>query len=167
MRLRPYNSQYDFDAIKDWIGDERTHAMWCGNRIPFPMEHESFDRVLCEHFEKYGDCPFVASDDSGKVMGFFCYCTDSRADIGFLRFVMVDPLIRGKGIGREMILLAVRYAFDIAKAQAVQLCVFPENEKAKRCYLSAGFREISTTPNAFEFGEEKWGRCLMQIDREV
>ncbi len=167
MRLRPYNAEFDFDRIKGWINDERSHAMWCGNRFNFPIERENFDAVLREHFLSYGDCPFAATDDSGKVIGFFCYCINTETNVGFLRFVVVDPSIRGKGIGREMIALAVRYGFEMSKADCVQLCVFPENEKAKRCYLGAGFRELSTTEQAFEYKGEMWGRCLMQIDRDV
>ncbi len=50
MRLRPYNAEFDFDRIKGWINDERSHAMWCGNRFNFPIERENFDAVLREHF---------------------------------------------------------------------------------------------------------------------
>ena len=66
-----------------------------------------------------------------------------------LKFVMVDASVRGKGIGKEMIKLAVRNAFTDPDALAVQLNVFPENSRAKRCYEGVGFTERQNTPNAF------------------
>jgi RimJ/RimL family protein N-acetyltransferase len=64
-----------------------------------------------------------------------------------------------------MIKLAVKYAFEIAKADAVQLNVFPENPSAKKCYEKVGFKERTLTENAFCFKDELWGRCNMVITR--
>ena len=55
-----------------------------------------------------------------------------------------------------MIRLAVKNAFSDPEALAVQLNVFPENERAKRCYEGAGFTERKTTPDAFKYQDESW-----------
>ena len=49
MRLRPFILDKDFDAIKDWIADERSHAFWCANRFSFPLEKKNFGAVIEEH----------------------------------------------------------------------------------------------------------------------
>lgn len=82
-----------------------------------------------------------------------------------MKFVMVDQDLRGQGYGKEMLSLAVKYAFEITKADAVQLNVFSENTGAKKCYLSVGFSERTNTDRAFSFNEELWGRCNMIIKR--
>ena len=64
-----------------------------------------------------------------------------------------------------MLRLAVKYAFEITNVQAVQLNVFPENERAKKCYESVGFTERKTDLNAFAYKDELWGRCNMIIRR--
>ena len=46
MRIRPYISDLDFDVIKNWITDERTHAMWCANLIRYLLQKENFDETL-------------------------------------------------------------------------------------------------------------------------
>ena len=46
MRLRPFNACSDFGVIKNWILDERTHAMWCANLIPYPITLDGFTQVL-------------------------------------------------------------------------------------------------------------------------
>ena len=75
------------------------------------------------------------------------------------------PEYRGKGYGKEMLLLAIKYAFEIIGVQSVHLNVFPENTKAKSCYESVGFAERKVDLNAFSFKDESWGRCNMVISR--
>ena len=40
MQIRTFNLTEDFDVIKTWITDERTHMMWCANLITYPLEKE-------------------------------------------------------------------------------------------------------------------------------
>lgn len=163
MRIRPYISNRDFDEIREWITDERTHSLWCANLIQYPLEKKNFEDKLAEMALKYGDYPYVAVTDEGKTVGFFCYSVNEDTNEGMLKFVMISPEFRGKGYGREMIALAVKYAFEITKADIVQLNVFSNNTIARECYLSAGFSERSVTDKAFRFNDEMWGRCNMAI----
>ena len=165
MRIRPYLECKDFEAIKGWITDERTHAFWCAGHTNFPLEKEDFSTLLKEIAEMFGDAPFVATTDEGEVVGFFCYGLNYEKNEGMLKFVMVDGSKRGRGIGKEMIKLALKYAFEITKADTVQLNVFPENERAKKCYESIGFVERNTTPGCFKFRDESWSRCNMVIGK--
>ena len=80
-----------------------------------------------------------------------------------LKFVIVNPEYRGKGIANEMLKLVVEYAFGKAGAELVQLNVFSENIRAKKCYEKAGFVERNLTENAFTYKDESWGRCNMII----
>ena len=166
MRLRPFNLEKDFDAIKDWIKDERTHAFWCANHTNYPLEKEDFSLLLREIAEMFGDAPFVATTDEGEVVGFFCYGLNYETNEGMIKFVMVDGSKRGQGLGKEMLKLAVKYAFEITKAGAVQLNVFPENERAKKCYEGIGFVERNLTPGAFKYKDEAWGRCKKKKKKE-
>ena len=155
----------DFDVISQWIKDERSHALWCANLIPYPLEKKGYDDLLQQVEERFGDSPFVATTDEGKVVGFFCFSVNLSTNEGMLKFVVIDNTIRNMGYGSEMLKLAVRYAFEIAKADAVQLNVFPENERAKKCYLKVGFKERALTENAFRFKDELWERCNMVITK--
>ncbi len=165
MRLRPYIPSMDFETIRSWCTDTRTHAMWCANLIPFPLEQQSFAAALQEIAARTGDTPFVATSTDGKVIGFFCYSADLKTNEGMLKFVMVDPAQRGRGIGQMMLRLALTYAFSITKVSAVQLNVFTENERARRCYERVGFNVRQLYTFAFQFQDEFWGRCNMVIQR--
>lgn len=164
MRIRPYQNK-DFDIISQWITDERSHALWCANLMPYPLEKNSFDALLQEAEERFGDSPFVATTNDGQVVGFFCFSVNLHTNEGMLKFVVIDNTMRNKGYGCEMLKLAIKYAFEIAKADAVHLNVFPENPGAKKCYEKVGFKERTLTVNAFSFKDESWGRCNMITTR--
>ena len=166
MRLRVYIPDRDFDVIKNWITDERTHAMWCANRTEYPIREESFRDFLRDIGLRNGDCPYIATEDDGTVCGFFCYSLNPETNTGMLKFVMVDPEKRGRGLGKIMLRLAVQFAFEITKADAVKLAVFLENERALKCYEGVGFTEIKTDAGAFRFRDELWGRRSMMIRKE-
>ncbi|WP_028504674.1 GNAT family protein [Ruminococcus sp. FC2018] len=166
MRLRPYVHSHDFDVISAWISDERTNALWSADRISFPLEKESFGRFLEQQFERSGDCPFVAAQDDGRVVGFICCSVNCESDEAMLKFVVVDPVQRGKGYGKDMVRLAAKYAFEIAGALLVHLNVFTVNSAARRCYESVGFVHRNTAPDAFTFKGESWGRCNMILTHE-
>ncbi len=164
MRIRPYQNR-DFNIISQWITDERSHALWCANLMPYPLEKNGFDALLKDVEERCGDSPFVATTDDGKVVGFFCFSVNLNTNEGMLKFVVIDNTMRNKGYGCEMLKLAIKYAFEIAKADAVHLNVFSENPGAKKCYEKVGFMERTLTENAFSFKDESWGRCNMITTR--
>ena len=164
MRLRPFLAD-DFERISNWITDERTHAMWCANLIEYPMEKENFLDAMKDFGKRFCDAPFLATEDDGMPVGFFCYSLNLETNEGMLKFVMINPEMRGKGYGKQMLRLALDYAFSITKANTVQLNVFPENIGAKKCYEHAGFVERSNAPGAFSFKDEKWGRCNMVLKK--
>ncbi len=165
MRIRQYIAKKDFDIIKNWVADKRVFTMWSANKFSYPLEKCNFESVLMELADKYDDCPFVATDDSGRPIGFFCYSVNYVVNEGMLKFIMVDNSMRGQGFGKEMLTLAVKYAFEITKADTIQLNVFSVNEPAKKCYESIGFIERSVAPNAITYKNESWDRCNMFISK--
>ena len=82
MRLRPYIHTKDYDYIHKWINDERIHALWCANLIPYPLEKKDFDDLLLQAEERYDDSPFVATTDEGIVVGFFCFSVNLKINEG-------------------------------------------------------------------------------------
>ena len=165
MKLIAFDPDRDFDNIKNWIPDERDHAMWCANLFAYPLQKENFINTLAGFAEKWGDTQFLAVTDEEEAAGFFSYAHNHETNEVMLKFVVVNPEFRGKGIAGEMLRLVSEYAFDNG-AGAVQLNVFPENERAKKCYLKAGFTERSITEKAFTYKDEAWGRCNMVLRKQ-
>lgn len=166
MRIRPYIPSTDYKYVLKWIDRERTHAFWCANLLPYPMTPKSFHDLLEKNAIDWTDSAYVATENNGQPIGFFCYSVNTKDNIGFLKFVIVDKTKRGKGYGKEMLNLALQYSFQITGAEAVQLNVFNENALAKRCYEKVGFVERNIEKDVFSYKDELWSRCNMIVAKQ-
>ena len=60
-----------------------------------------------------------------------------------LGFVIVDDSKRGRDLGKALVSMAVKYAFESLGAAKVSLGVFENNPSAIHCYEAAGFHRVS------------------------
>lgn len=156
MILRPYKT-IDAEAIASWIKDEKTLRMWSSDRFgtyPVTAKDINYKYIDCN-----GDCeepdnfyPLTAVI-GGKAVGSMIirYVGENTLRFGF---VIVDDSIRGKGIGKKMILLAEKYAFDILGAKRITMGAFDNNPGALYCYKAAGFKETGKEIQIDILGEQ-------------
>lgn len=161
MLLRTYNGKTDFESIKEWVQDERTHSLWCANRFRFPLERENFETVLQKNAEEWGSRPWMITDDRGTPIGFCAYNINVSERSAFLTFIILDKKLRGQGCGTRMMQFLSDYLLGITGISSVRLYVFDANKAAVSCYRKAGFIPEGIEKNAFLFHGEPWGRCGM------
>lgn len=153
LRLRPYNEN-DADIILSWSKDERAFYQWSAGVLgEYPASKEQFGFI--NNF-----MAFTAIDDD-SVTGFFTLRRPSdRFDGLRFGFVIVDPKYRGKGYGKRMLQLGIKFAKEIFGAKKVSLGVFENNEHAYYCYKSVGFKDVvlEETEKYTVLGEE-W-KCI-------
>lgn len=119
MRIRPYIPNKDYEYVSKWIDDERTHAFWCANLFPYPVTPESFHDFLEKISAKWTDSAFVATENNGQAVGFFCYSVNPEDNTGFLKFVIIDKIG-----GNSMNFLSITSSDDMWKevSQFAQNC---------------------------------------------
>lgn len=166
MRIRPFIESRDYKALESWIDSERTNAMWCANHLPYPLSRERLHALLKENAAELTDGAYVATEDTGEPVGFFCYSISVEENTGFFKLVIVDKKKRGAGLGEEMLRLALRYAFEITGVASARLNVFAQNTGAKRCYEKVGFWTESVTKNGYTYRGEPWNICHMVISKK-
>ena len=164
LRLRPYKS-CDAAKIAEWIKDEDVFLKWGGDHFgKFPISAEQIDEKYRLH---NGDCvqednfyPWAAFDENGVVGHFIMrYIHDDNKILRF-GWVIVDNTIRGKGYGKEMLRLGLKYAFEILGVDVVTIGVFENNDPAHNCYRNVGFVDK-------EVNEGKpWNIVEMEIKKE-
>lgn len=145
LRLRPYKN-CDAKTIVTWCKDEVSFRKWSSDRwASFPITEADMNQKYVDY---NGDCidmdnfyPMTAFDESGVVGHLIMRFTDEKKTILRFGFVIVDDSKRGKGYGKEMLELALKYSFEILKVEKVTLGVFDNNMSAYYCYKSAGFCE--------------------------
>jgi RimJ/RimL family protein N-acetyltransferase len=159
IRLRPYKKE-DADTIISWSQDERAFYQWsAGVMGDYPITQEKFgfvDSLIA----------FTAFDED-KTIGFFTL-RNPGGNIDELRigFVILNPELRGHGKGKEMLKLALKYAFEIYGAKRVSLGVFENNEPAYYCYKAAGFEDVAVDEiETYQVLNEEWRCKKMAVER--
>lgn len=161
LRLRTYKN-CDARTIISWCKDEISFRKWTSDRYDtFPITETEMNR---KYNELNGDCsdsdnfyPMTAFDENGVAGHLIMRFTDEKKTTLRFGFVIVDDSKRGMGYGKEMIRLALKYAFEIIKAEKVTIGVFDNNIQAYHCYKSVGFREIKAVEREiFRFNGENW-----------
>ena len=149
LRLRPYKS-CDAETIISWIGDEVSFRKWCADRYDsYPITADDMNR----HYNAFSDAdwfyPMTVFDETGVAGHLIMRFTDEKKTVLRFGFIIVDDKKRGTGLGKQMLLLAERYAIEFLKAERITLGVFENNKPAYRCYRSAGFREADTEQESY------------------
>ena len=135
LRLRPYISD-DAEQILSWCKDEKAFYKWTAGVLgDYPLSKEQFSAVNSR-------MAFTAIDDN-EIVGFFTMRNPDKLfeELRF-GFVIVDFKKRGKGYGKKMLQLGLKYAKEIYGAKKVSLGVFVNNEPAYYCYKAVGFKDV-------------------------
>lgn len=176
MHLRIYNEQTDYVHIASWITDERIHALWSADTLPYPLSEGGLHNYLVGQNLKFdtrlqGEIPgdakeydgaYVYADEHNRPLGFFIYTVSGQDKSGFVRFIVVDNTSRGKGYGSDMLKELLRFAYENTGVSSVRLIVFDVNAAAMRCYRKVGFVPADNTMTEFTYQDEIWKRCLME-----
>ncbi len=159
LRLRQYKG-CDAKSIISWIFDEQSYIKWSVGKFgDFPISAEDINRY---YLEKNGGCeednffPFTAFDEDGIVGSMIMRFVEGKEVLRF-GFIIVDNSKRGKGYGKEMLSLALKYAFQILRVKKVTIGVFANNPSAVNCYKSVGFKEVGE--EVYNFYGESW-KCI-------
>lgn len=106
LRLRPYQDT-DADTILTWPMDEKAFYQWTAGKLgEYPLTKERFSQLKAL-------TRFTLLDEK-EVAGFFTLRNPQNTpeEVRF-GFVIVDPRKRGRGYGKEMLRLGLKYAFEI------------------------------------------------------
>jgi RimJ/RimL family protein N-acetyltransferase len=165
VRLRPYKSS-DARYIVNWIKGEEDFTKWCANLIKYPLTEESMKEIKDSYDNNEKAWLFIALDDDGTPVGFLAMKNaDYESNSIHLGFVIIDPSKRNKGLGKQMLNKAVKYAFEILNMSTITLKVFDNNPGAHKCYQSIGFVDKKYYEKSFPYKNEMWGCYDMAIEK--
>jgi RimJ/RimL family protein N-acetyltransferase len=142
MYLRKY-VETDAEKILSWIADERAFRLWSAGRYgEYPITSDEINQNYRECDKSGGFYPVTLIDEEENVIGHLILRnpTEDKSIIR-LGFIIVDNKVRGKGYGKKLLELAIRYAREELLAEEINLGVFKVNESAYKCYTSVGLRK--------------------------
>ena len=163
MILREFRKE-DAPVIAGWIRSEEELYKWSADRInKFPLSGNDINENYAPHLGSGRFFPMTAADDSGEIAGHFIIRYPRENDDSTVRFgfVILNPDLRGKGLGKEMLRLGIEYVKSHLSASRIDLGVFENNGSAKHCYEAVGFREYGTRTCTMPIGT--WNCIDMEI----
>ena len=107
---------------------------------------------------------FTAIDDN-EIVGFFTMRRPNEfyEELRF-GFVIVDPEKCGRGYGKNMLKLGLKYAKEIFGADKVSLGVFENNAPAYYCYKAIGFEDVPQNEiEKYTVMGEEWNCLELEI----
>ncbi len=167
LRLRPYKA-CDAEVITKWLKDEYAFRQWSADRYDkYPITPDDMNAYYDRDKDSGRIWGMTAFDETG-VAGHFTMRFPDEKNLSEIRlgFVIVDSQRRGKGYGKEMLSLAIRYGFEILRADKISLGVFENNRAAIRCYEACGFQRVSLpVPESYRCMGEDWNCIEMELTR--
>lgn len=117
-------------------------AEWNGNK-PLKTPLWLFKRIIMGEVRRGERMGFVVLDENGEWLGTleFYNLENKQADLG----IILGRKDRwGQGYGREAVRAALEYVFGRLGLEKVYLTTFAHNERARRAFEAAGFREFGS-----------------------
>lgn len=122
--------------IASWVTDA-LEAFWISPQTPPPLS-----AAAIRAWASPGRQQFVLAPDDPQLpiaYGELNLLNAVRREY-WIGHLVVDPALRGRGVGCRLVSKLLGHAFETHWARRVSLVVFPENVQAIRCYQRAGMR---------------------------
>jgi len=137
LRLRPATTD-DLQRVIGWLRDERDLAMWSGPTFSWPVTLDDVQRQLdrdCDHGAVWVR---AAVDAAGRLIGLARVRLETP-ERGRYGWVIVDPSLRGRGTGAELVHRTLAAATAELALPELTLWVMTQNVGARRLYQREGF----------------------------
>ena len=156
MDLKPFDPAYAAD-VASWGGSPGEVLMWCGLReYPVPAS-----AVLGWQSDDVAGHLLFAD---GELVGYGELWFDDEEDEIELARIIVNPAVRGRGIGQVLVhrLTAAALATDYSD---IFMRVHPDNTAALRCYQRASFTPVDPALAAAWNAEQPIAYVWLSADR--
>lgn len=170
VTLRPYSagfSEEELLAIYRWGNDQELLNLSGG--VPVRMAFAEFRRLFLSQAKQRNSATeqlFVILNEEGRLIGRTgLFAIDQRQGTAELGIVIGEHDCWGQRYGREAVRALVGFAFHHLGLRRVVLSTYPENQRARRSFAAAGFREVGTR-RRFSFERGLHTEIVMEIAAE-
>lgn len=145
-------SKLDIPIRVAWINDERINKSMS---FSLPASIEATEVWFVNNIGNTKRADFSFFDEFGELiaMGGFTNINQQNQNAEF--YIMVNPNMQGKGIGKQVSLWLFNYGFSVIKLNKIYLYTDDDNIKAYNIYEKAGFL-LEGTLRQHHFRKSTW-----------
>jgi len=163
IRLRPYKA-CDAKYIAKWLQSEYEFRQWFADGYEsYPITEEMINKRYMDSANSNTSWEMTAFNEVGILGHFIMRFTDKEMKTVRFEFVIIDNNLHGKGYGKEILEIAIKYSFEILKVEKITLGVFENNLSAYYCYKSAGFNTVKSVNEKYSILNEEWLSIEMEL----
>lgn len=165
LKLLPQTTD-DIAILLSWVKSEKELRQWAGPVIfSWPLSREQLSKYLAR---MGGESPEVyiykAIVEDNTMVGHIEFDKiDHHNKTAVLSRVIINPVLRGKGLGHEIVQSSLAMAFNNLKLNQVTLRVYDFNTSAIACYKAAGFSMVSSIQDPNKNSIESWDTQIMSL----
>lgn len=166
IELQPFTDG-DIDRLIGWFPTPESLFVWTATTFEYPLTREQVKKFVDECRAR-GDRQFFKAVSDGEVFGHIeLGAIDHRNKSLRIGRVVIDPALRGRGLGAGMMRAAVERSFEELKMHRVELWVLDDNRRAIAAYERVGFQREGVLRDFFKTPEGYRNVIVMSIlDRE-
>lgn len=153
----------DLPLVLGWIASESDMVTWSGTAFRWPLDLEQLREDL-DHGAGAGRTWWTAAQDDGLPVGCASVIVNEDVTIGRYGRVLLNPLKRAKGYGRELVCRTVGASFAETGVDLLNLGVSSNNRAAKALYTTLGFHETGLVFD-METDNRRWQLIEMECPR--
>lgn len=107
-----------------------------------PLDVSRLNKLIADDSFKL----FIAEEENGLIIGMLTLtrCHTLACSKFWIEDVVVDPVFRGKGVGRTLVRAAVTFVKENETDPTIYLTSNPSRVAARSLYMSEGFEEYKT-----------------------
>lgn len=168
LTLRTYQPS-DAAVITSWLKSEYLMRQWCADRYErYPVTPEDMNVYHAKYIDGQHSHALTMTDGDVIVGYITLRIPADNPSEQRLGFVVVDDSKRRRGLGKALVTMAVKYAFETLGAMKVSLGVFENNPSAIRCYEAVGFHRVSLPETeCYECMGETWNCIEMKRYKDL
>ncbi len=169
LTLRSYQPS-DAAVITSWLKSEYLMRQWCADRYErYPVTPEDMNTYYYKRNIDGQQSRALTMTDGDDIVGYITLRTPAgNPTEQRLGFVIVDDSKRGQGLGKALVSMAIKYAFEKLGATKVSLGVFENNPSAIHCYEASGFHSVLRhDTESYECLGETWNCIEMEQHKEL
>lgn len=161
----------DIPRLISWIPDAPFLLQWAGPQYHFPL---TMEQLITSLEQSRGDSPALyifkaVVKSSSEVLGHIelMNIAGDQATATLARVLIGPPEFRNFGHGKEMVELALGFAFRELNLDVVDLGVFEFNTPAITLYRRLGFKDYKHVSYGGDLGEEFKQLTRMNLDKNT
>jgi len=169
VRLRSFELSDLDEVMRHWNNLELRNLVGSADRGPVCRndEEEWIKSTWKQRQERKAFTFAIETITDGKLIGGTgLFDTDRTSRSAMFGISIYDPEKWGKGYGQESTSLMLDFAFRTLNLNRVELNTFDFNDRAQKCYLKVGFKEVGRRRKARFIDGEYRDDIIMDILKE-